>query len=443
MLPSIVNRQSSICNLPSAICNLQFSLRPSYTHVLVKWLKWLVAGVGVSAVVAAGWFLLQPAQQAAAPTGVLDNLRADDNTALFARATEVRPFVFPADHGPHNDFQTEWWYYTGNMRATDGREFGYQFTIFRRALVPPGGLSPGGLSPGESPPGQISGTQSSFAFTQIYLAHFAVTDVQRDTHVEAERYSRGAAGLAGAQASPFKVSVEDWVVQGDGADAVRIRADNGEYALDLELTNLKPIVLQGDRGLSKKSNVAGNASYYYSMPRMRTSGVVRTPEGDFTVSGESWLDREWSTSALDEQTAGWDWFSLQLSDNREIMFYQLRQRDGGSAPVSSGMLINADGSTRPLTREEFVFKSVENWRSPKSGVTYPMDWDIRVPSIDLTLRATAKIREQEMNISTRYWEGAVALKGSAGGEAITGNGYIELTGYGEAPRAADNLPGSR
>ncbi len=399
----------------------------------MKWLKWSGAVFGLGVAVAVLWSVLRPAQQVAAPTGVLDNLRSDDNTALFARATAVRPFAFPADHGPHDDFQTEWWYYTGNLKTDSGREFGYQFTIFRRALVPPG----------VSLTDTVNGARSSFAFTQIYLAHFAVTDVQRDAHVEAERYSRGAAGLAGAQASPFKVYVEDWVVQGDSAEAVRIRADNGDYALDLELVNLKPIVLQGDRGLSKKSAAPGNASYYYSMPRMRTTGVLRSPEGAFNVSGESWLDREWSTSALDEQTAGWDWFSLQLSDNREIMFYQLRLLDGASAPVSSGMLVNADGSTRKLKREDFVFQAVDRWRSPKSGVTYPMDWEIRVPSIELTLRATAKIREQEMNISTRYWEGAVALSGSAGGQVVTGNGYIELTGYGEAPQSADTLPGSR
>jgi predicted secreted hydrolase len=374
---------------------------------------------------------LLPEPQTDRPQGVLQNLRRDANTDLYARADAVREFVFPADHGPHDEFQTEWWYYTGNVKTAAGREFGYQFTIFRRAVVPPGVLSGTLTAPSE------------FAFTQIYFGHFAVTDVARDQHTEADRYSRAAAGLAGAQASPFKAFVEDWVVEGEPETRSRITARNGDIAIALDLVNTKPVVLQGDRGLSQKSPVKGNASYYYSMPRLQTTGVISTAEGAFEVTGESWLDREWSTSVLDENTMGWDWFALQLSDRREIMFYQLRQRDGSSATSSKGALIEADGSTRLLNREDFQFTAINSWHSPRTGVTYPMDWDIRIPSLEMTLRARAKVREQEMNLGTLYWEGAVALTGQVRGEALTGNGYVELTGYGDAPAADAAVPASR
>ena len=195
-----------------------------------------------------------------------------------------------------------------------------------------------------------------------------MTDVARNTHVAAERYSRGAAGLAGAQGAPFHVFVEDWDVAGASAEAVHITARNGDFAIDLDLIDSKRVVAQGDHGLSQKSAGVGNASYYYSMPRMATRGRVSTPEGVYRVSGDSWLDREWSTSSLDEQTAGWDWFALQLDDQREIMFYQLRLKDGARAPVSGGTLIAPDGTPLHLGARDFEFTTTGTWRSPESGV---------------------------------------------------------------------------
>ncbi len=366
-------------------------------------------------------------QSQAAPksntSATLEGLRRDANTEKFARALAPREFDFPQDHGPHNDFQTEWWYYTGNLTTQDGRHFGYQFTLFRRALVPPDETS------------SVVRRPSSLAFTQLYFAHFAITDSTANEHVAFEKYSRSAAGLAGAQAQPFQVFIEDWSVRtimGTGsAEAVQIRAQQDGYAIELDLSMSKPIVFQGDRGLSQKSPEAGNASYYYSMTRMATHGKVTTPQGSFDASGESWLDREWSTSALDEDTAGWDWFALQLDDNREIMFYQLRLKDGSSAEASKGTFIDADGATTVLQREDVQLTMMDRWTSPDSGANYPIKWRVVVPKHGLDVEVAARVNDQEMKLSTRYWEGAITIKGTANGKPIGGVGYLELTGYGE------------
>jgi predicted secreted hydrolase len=355
----------------------------------------------------------------------LDGLRRDEDTDKFARAFEPREFNFPVDHGPHDDFQTEWWYYTGNVFAPDGRRFGYQFTIFRRALIPPDEQA------------AVLARPSDLAFTQLYFAHFAVTDTGANEHVSFEKYSRSAAGLAGAQSPPFRVFIEDWTVettQGEngGAEAVRVVAHDSGYAIDLNLTMGKPIVLHGDRGLSQKSNVPGNASYYYSMTRMTTHGKVTTPQGSFDVRGESWLDREWSTSALDENTAGWDWFALQFDDNRELMFYQLRLKDGASADVSKGTLVKVDGTSELLKRDDVRLTVLDHWTSPDSGATYPVKWRVVAPKYGLDIEVAPRVNDQEMKLSQRYWEGAVTINGSANGKSISGVGYLELTGYGES-----------
>src|SRR5437868_5938573 len=241
--------------------------------------------------------------------------------AGFARVTGPRPFVFPQDHGPHQEYATEWWYYTGNLDAQDGRHFGFQLTFFRFGLAP-------------APVRRAS----DWATTNIYMAHFALTDVAGNQFYAFDRFSRGAAGLAGAQGQPFRVWLESWSAEGLGADALpmRLRAAQDQIAIDLTLEGGKPIVLQGDQGVSQKSATPGNASYYYSLTRMPTSGTLRVGAATFQVRGLSWMDREWSTSSLGQDLAGWDWFALQLSDGREVMFYQLRRRDGSSDPVSGG-----------------------------------------------------------------------------------------------------------
>ena len=336
-----------------------------------------------------------------------------EDRAGFARALAPRPFSFPSDHGPHPDFRTEWWYYTGNLRTAAGRHFGFQLTFFRIALAP-----------------GVVVRASGWATRQFYIAHFAVTDVTGGRFHVFSRTSREALGLAGASASPFRVWVDDWSAEGDGSSA-RLRAADGEVALDLEVSTAKPVVAQGDRGLSRKGSEPGNASFYYSFTRMPALGTVRLGRETLEVSGEAWMDREWSTSALGPDLEGWDWFALQLADGRELMFYLLRRRDGAIDPFSAGTLVAADGTARTLEPGDVRVETLAHWTSPRSGVRYPARWRLSVPSASLRVEIEPRLADQELIVGTRYWEGAVAVAGSAADRPIAGQGYVELVGYAE------------
>jgi predicted secreted hydrolase len=332
----------------------------------------------------------------------------------FTRATEPKELVFPDDHGAHTDFQTEWWYYTGNLDTVEGRHFGYQFTIFRSALVPPEDRQ-------ERP--------SSWATDQVYMAHFALTDVDAGRFHYFDRFSRGAAGLAGAQASPYQVWLEDWRVEELEPSVYHLRAAQDDVAIDLRLTDLKGPILQGDRGYSQKGPERGNASYYYSLTRLASSGTVRVGETAYTVDGLSWMDHEFSTSALAPELVGWDWFSIQLDDGSELMVYQLRREDGTADTFSGGTYVDAAGNTNRLGHQDFTVTVNDTWRSPHSGATYPAQWTITVPSKDLILEVTPYLADQELNVSYTYWEGAVRVSGDRAGSAVSGSGYVEMTGY--------------
>jgi predicted secreted hydrolase len=374
-------------------------------------------GVAVAVVVAAlGAAVLALWSPASRPridavVAVREALASDD--AGFARALVPRPFSFPADHGPHPDFRTEWWYYTGNLETATGRHFGFQLTFFRIALAP----------------GAVVRT-SAWATRQLYLAHFAVTDTAGGRFYAFSRTSREALGLAGASASPYRVWLEDWSAEGDGS-AARLRAGDGDVALDLQVSAAKAPVAQGDRGLSRKGPEPGNASFYYSITRMPTRGVVRMGRETFEVTGAAWMDREWSTSALGSELAGWDWFALQLDDGGELMFYLLRRRDGTIDPFSGGTLVAADGTTRALEAGDVRIETLAHWTSPRSGVRYPGRWRLSVPSVALRVMIAPRLADQELIVGTRYWEGAVTASGSAGDRPVAGQGYVELVGYAE------------
>ena len=249
----------------------------------------------------------------------------------------------------------------------------------------------------------------------------------------ASRLSREALGLSGARAEPFRVWLEDWSAESEvaGGFPVRLRAADGEVAIDLVLEIGKPLVLQGDRGWSAKGPEPGNASYYYSFTRMRARGTVRVGGESLDVSGLAWMDREWSTSALHRDLAGWDWLALQLDDGRDVMVYQLRRRDGAPDPHSAGTLIATDGSTRALAREDATLEVLDRWTSPASRVRYPSRWRLTIPTADLAVEITPRLAAQELIVGTRYWEGAVRVQGTAGGRPVSGRGYVELVGYGE------------
>lgn len=361
------------------------------------------------------------------------SLVAEAAPADIAGFAQVQPGTvpqFPRDHGPHDDYQTEWWYYTGNLQSENGEHFGYQLTFFRRALLPPG---------------ERAERASAWATDQVYLAHFAVTDVAGGKHSAFEKLARGAGGVAGAQAEPFRVWLEDWSVTGEGVSQAsvdlatgatsyrkppeRLVAAAGDVRLDLRLTDVKGPVLQGDRGYSQKGEEATNASIYYSLTRMAATGTVTARGETFVVSGLGWMDHEYSTSALGRDQVGWDWFSIQLDNDRELMVFQLRRADGSVDGFSSGTLVAADGSTQRLGAGDFSLQPTGKWRSPRTGAEYPSGWRLDIPSAELKLTIAPRLADQEMNVSYTYWEGAVSVNGTMSAQTVSGSGYVELTGY--------------
>ena len=334
----------------------------------------------------------------------------------FARVLEPREFAFPEDHGPHPEYALEWWYFTGNLDSDQDRHFGYELTFFRIALGP-----------------EQRDRESDWATSQLYMGHFALTDVENDRFYSFERFSRQALDLAGATVSEdqtFRVWLEGWSIDGDGSamPTVRLKAAEEDITIDLTLESGKPLTLQGDRGYSRKGPAQGNASYYYSITRMPTTGTLSIGRQSFNVAGTSWMDREWSTSALADNQVGWDWFALQLSDGRDLMFYQLRLQDGGIDPFSSGTVTGADGSTLPLASDDFQIQVLDRWESPFGG-SYPSKWRVGISAASLDLVITPYIKNQELDLSVRYWEGAVQISGTSSGQPIGGSGYVELTGY--------------
>ena len=331
----------------------------------------------------------------------------------FAKATAVRRFRFPEDHGPHPAFRSEWWYFTGNVKTGGGRRFGFQLTFFRFALSP-----------------QAPARASAWASNQIYMAQFAVTDVAEGRFHAAEAFSRAALDLAGARAAPFRVWLGSWRAgAGDALFPLVLRAEDSGYAIDLRLDAGKPVVLNGEAGFSRKSAEPGNASYYYSIPRMPVSGRLATPHGSWQVQGAAWFDREWSSSLLAPHQVGWDWFALQLSDGRDLMVYRLRARDGGTDPHSGGTLVEADGRARSLDAGAFELQVLDHWQSPRGDARYPSRWRLRVPSAAIDVEVTPEIPNQELDLSFRYFEGASRVSGSSASRPVTGHGHVELTGY--------------
>lgn len=335
-------------------------------------------------------------------------------TADFARAREVRPFSFPTDHGAHSDYRNEWWYFTGNLRAPDGREFGFELTFFRYALAATS-------APRESP----------WATRQIWMAHLALSDVGQQRFDAAERLSRGALDLSGARSDRFAVWVEDWsAAQADLEGPIELMARTDEFGIELYLDPGKAIVLQGDAGLDAKGPEDGNASYYYSWPRLAVSGNVRpVGEAPIAVTGLAWLDREWGTSSLSAGVVGWDWLALQLSDGRDLMFYRLRDARGNATAASGGTLVAADGGIVHLRAQSVMLEPREWWTSPRTGVRYPVVWRLRSAAHELDLLIRPLLDDQEIDLSIRYWEGAVSVESLDPAMAVSGSGYLELAGY--------------
>ncbi len=325
-------------------------------------------------------------------------------------------YRFPWDLGSHEEFQTEWWYYTGHLRSADQHRYGYQLTFFRRAIASEA----------------VRKNPSRWAMRNIYFAHFAVTDEEHDEFRFAEKISREGLGKAGAETERLAVWIDQWRADGDVTSHFLHAADQGR-GLDLKLTPEKPAVVHGQRGISRKGDRDGEASHYYSFTRMKTEGTLLFDGRAIPVTGLSWMDHEFGSNQLGTEQVGWDWFSVQLEDRSELMFYQIRRRDGSVEPASAGTWIQSDGSSIPLRREDARIEVLEDWRSPKSGARYPGRWRVTVPSLRLVVELVPTVRDQELitrsSTQVTYWEGSVAVKGSREGRPVSGVGYVELTGY--------------
>jgi predicted secreted hydrolase len=368
--------------------------------------RWLLVGVALTTAYLLG----------AGNTPQTAQERDDDPTrylrgpdAGFARALAPRHFDFPADHGAHDDFRSEWWYFTGHLGAADGRRFGFQLTLFRFELAT-----------------TTTPSASAWRTPRVMLGHFALSDVAAARFHHAERLQRAHPAIAGVRDAPLEIHLDDWSIRRHPGAAERwtLAARGDEAAITLELEATSAIVLQGDAGLSAKSASPGNASYYYSIPRLAARGTVTSDGATTAVDGSAWLDREWSTSALDRTQRGWDWFALQLDDGANLMFYRLRQADGSIDPHSAGSLQHADGTVERLAAGDVSIVESAWWRSPASGIRYPARWRLAVPRAALVLDLVPALAAQEWGGRFRYWEGAVTVAGSR-----TGRGYVELTGY--------------
>lgn len=354
------------------------------------------------------YFVLNKNEEIKVSASVTSALSDTQGTENFSKADKPKTFVFPKDSGSHPDFQTEWWYYTGNVEDKNKNNYGYQLTFFRRALN-----------------SEDIKRDSKWKTNQIYFAHFTVSDIKNNKFYYAEKYSREGNGLSGVNADPFNVWLEDWQAKEDKNGFVNIKADNAPVAIDLKVKSLKPVVLQGNKGLSNKS--ASNASYYYSLTRLDTQGSFYINNEKFDVKGLSWLDREWSTSTLSKDQSGWDWFSIQLDDQRELMVYELRLKNGGIDSYSAGCIIDKNGKLTNLKKDDFKIKVLDYWKSPTTNVNYPAKWKLDLPKYNLSMNVEPFIKNQELNISFAYWEGAVKVTGNN----VSGKGYVELTGYNE------------
>ena len=329
---------------------------------------------------------------------------------------------FPKDHGSHHGYRTEWWYYTGNLRSESGDRYGFQLTFFRSQISPPGADKEWPQPP------------SAWRTQQIYLAHSAISDISRKQHLQAERVSREALKMAGASQTEDTTAVflHDWSAR-IGLEKHLLKVNTDGFSYELKLTPLKPPVLHGRDGYSLKGSTPERASCYYSYTRIKAEGRLSIGENSFAVKGFAWMDHEFSTAPLEYNLKGWDWFSLQFSDQTEFMAFILRKAEGGISAASGGTFIGRHGQNSHLSKDEFTVTVMDTWKSPYSKAVYPARWRLQVFPQSLDLTIVPNLADQEMRTSEStgviYWEGSVSIKGTKAGKPIEGQGYTELTGY--------------
>ena len=357
-------------------------------------------------VVSPGWVLAEDAKGYLSVTGPCD-------------------LQLPKDHASHQGYRTEWWYYTGNLKSSDGNPYGFQLTFFRRRIIP---------SESEK---KWPTPASAWRTGQIYLAHAALSDLDGKHHFYAQDMGRGVLGIAGEYRDndTIRIFVKKWSAR-IGPKVHQLKVISDPFSFDLDLTSVKPAVFHGKKGYSRKGSMPESASCYYSLTRLLTKGQVTLAGKTFSVNGLSWMDHEFSTAPLEPGIVGWDWFGLQLSDTTELMIYLLRYEDGTFHPASSGTYIRSNGKTIHLSGHDIEVTVTDTWNSPNSKAVYPARWRLRIPSPVMDLMITPNLADQEMktkeSTGVTYWEGSVSVRGIKNGRQVNGHGYVELTGYAKA-----------
>ena len=336
-------------------------------------------------------------------------------SAQYQKALPGYQYQFPRDHFNHPDYQTEWWYYTGNLRSADGHKFGFELTFFRQ-----------GVSRGQT-------QKSDWDIQDIYLAHFALSDIDGDRFYHNDRVNRAGPGLAGVSQQSAKVWNGNWQLQWAG-EQQQLQAIAQNFAVRFVMSSRKPPVVHGKNGVSQKSAGAGLASHYISFTRLSTTGTVELGGKQYEVEGTAWMDHEFFTHQLDINQSGWDWVSLQLDDNTELMLYRFRHKDGSVDSFSAGTYVDTEGKPAYLGVSDFSMQpESETYTSPDTYAVYPIAWRIAVPSLGLDLQLTTPLKSQElvsgMGSELSYWEGAITVGGSKDSKPAKGVGYLEMTGY--------------
>jgi len=342
--------------------------------------------------------------------------------AQYRTALPGYHYEFPREHFNHPEFQTEWWYYTGNLKSNDGHHFGFELTFFRQAVT------------------RDLAKTAAWDVKDVYLAHLALSDLDGGKFYHAERTNRSGPGIAGVDETRGRIWNGNWQIVLEN-EAQRLRAIDERFQLHLSLHSEKPPVVHGKDGVSQKAEGAGHASHYISLTRLNTSGFIKLGEKKFEVTGASWMDHEFFTHQLTVEQTGWDWLSLQLEDNTELMLFHIRRRDGSIDPYSAGTYVDAQGRTTHLHASDFVLTPLgKTWKSPVTGAVYPMEWKLAIPRLALELDVKTPLESQELTGKTKltpnYWEGAIILTGKRNRQAAGGVGYLEMTGYDYAVRLA-------
>jgi predicted secreted hydrolase len=343
--------------------------------------------------------------------------------AQYRTALPGYHYVFPRDYFNHPDFQTEWWYYTGNLRSADGHRFGFELTFFRQGV---------NRDPDKA---------TAWDVRDLYLAHLALSDLDGGKFYHTERTNRAGPGLAGISEKDGRIWNGNWQIQSQGTEQ-KLEAVDKRFELRFTLRSEKPPVIHGENGVSQKAEGIGHASHYISLTRIDTQGRITLNGKTFDVSGLAWMDHEFFTHQLQAGQIGWDWLSLQLDDKTELMLFRIRRQDGSIDPFSAGTFVDARGASTHLRANEFTLQPAGDvFTSSITRADYPTQWKISVPKLGIELETRTPLPAQELPGETKlapsYWEGAITIAGHKLGLPLNGAGYLEMTGYDRPFKPAD------